>query len=383
MIRFEIEGGGGGGDALAGREVTLCGRLLALTRAEVAQRVLACGGRLVAVPRPSTQLAVVTDHDTVGARRVERLRAQGHAITVLGEAAFLRLLGVAVDLDRLFSLEQLAHMVDVPARLVRGWAKQGFLLPTRVIRRLQLFDFRQVACARDLATLQRDGVKPARLRRALRQLGRWHPDAGSLAGSLASLLQRDDLLVRLPDGRLAEPSGQLRLQFDLPAPQATPRLLLAIAVDPLLAFERALADEERGDFESALRGYAAALDGFGREPEILFNLGNVLFALDRTADAAAHFLDAVRDDPEFAEAWNNLGNALVRAGRAEHGLMAYRRALAVQPDYADAHFNLGETLHQGGAVVAARPHFEAYLRRDPFSRWARRARARLQEPGTE
>ena len=196
--------------------------------------------------------------------------------------------------------------------------------------------------------------------------------------SLASLLQRDDLLVRLPDGRVAELSGQLRLQFDLPPPKAALALPL-VELDPLFAFENAITAEERQDFEGALRGYATALDGFGREPEILFNLGNVLFALDRPADAAAHFLEAVRTDAEFAQAWNNLGNALVQAGRVEHGIMAYRQALTVQPAYADAHFNLAEVLHEGGAVEDARGHFEAYLRRDPFSRWARRARARLTE----
>lgn len=358
----------------------MCGRLLALSRVEVAAHLSARGARLVSVPRHTTSLAVVTDSNTVGARRVERLRARGHAIEVVDEAALLRLLDIGVDLDRLFSVDQLARLVAVESATLRAWAKQGFLLPARVIRRLQLFDFRQVACARDLAALHRDGVKPARLRRALRQLGRRLGEGASLASSLASLLQRDDLLVRLPDGRLAELSGQLRLEFDLPPPKAPPRALPSVEVDPLLAFENALTAEERQDFEGALRGYATALDGFGREPEILFNLGNVLFALDRPADAAAHFLEAVRTDAEFAEAWNNLGNALVQAGRVEPGVMAYRQALTVQPAYADAHFNLAEVLHESGAVDEARGHFEAYLRRDPFSRWARRARARLTEP---
>jgi len=366
-----------GDDAsIGGRELAVCGRLLALSRAEVAQRVQACGGRLVAVPRSTTSLAVVTDPATAGARRVQRLRAAGHAIRVIDERQLLRLLGLGVDLARLFSVDQLAKTVAVPARAVRAWIRHGLLAPTRSIRRLQLFDFRQLACARDLAALQRDGVKPARLRRALRQLARWHPDAGSLATSLAGILQHGDLLVRLPDGRLAEPSGQLRLQFgdDLPAqPRALPRFLR----DPLAAFEDALAHEERGEYEPALRAYGVALDAFGREPEILFNIGNVHFALGRRADAAAFFLEAVQHDPTFAEAWNNLGNALADVGFAQPALLAYRQALSLQPDYTDVHFNLAEVLHGVGATQAARAHWQAYLRRDPFSRWARRARARL------
>jgi tetratricopeptide (TPR) repeat protein len=355
--------------------VAVCGRLLALTRAEAAQRIVAAGGRFAAVPRATTELAVITDPATAGARRVERLRAAGHDLATIDERELLRRLGLGVDLDKLFSTEQLARAVDVPARAVRVWVRHGFLVPTRSIRRLQLFDFRQLACARDLAALQRDGVKPARLRRALRQIARWLPDERSLAASLASLLHDDGLLVRLDDGRLAEPSGQLRLQF---AAGTAPRPALPrFHRDPLGAFEAALLSEQRGDLEAALRDYQVALDGFGREPEILFNLGNVHFALGRRADAAAFFLEAVQIDPTFAAAWNNLGNALVGVGRAQHGVLAYRQALSLQPDYADVHFNLAEALHEVGATTAARAHWEAYLRRDPFSRWARRARARL------
>lgn len=375
MIRADLEDGDTGSQ-IAGGELAVCGRLLALTRADVARRVQAMGGRFAPVPRSTTTCAVVTDPATAGARRVQRLRAAGHAIAVVDERELLRLLGLGVDLDRLFSIDQLARAVGVPARAVRAFVRHGFLVPTRSIRRLQLFDFRQLACARDLAGLRRDGVKPARLRRALRQMSRWYPDANTLASSLASLMHRDDLLVRLADGRLAEPSGQLRLQFETAA-VVPPRALPRFSRDPLAAFEAALAHEERGDHEAALRDYQLALEGFGREPEILFNLGNVHFALGRRADAAAFFLEAVQIDPSFAEAWNNLGNALADVGRAQHAVLAYRQALSLQPDYADVHFNLAEVLHEAGATEAARSHWQAYLRRDPFSRWARRARARL------
>ena len=283
----------------------------------------------------------------------------------------------------MFSVAQLARLVEVPAASVRAWTKRGWLRPARTLGTLPLFDFAQLATARALAALQRDGVTPARLRRALTQLGRWHLDAQSLRGALASLTRDADLLVRTPDGRLAEPSGQLRLEFGrVAASTPAPRLALrATPRDPLDAFEAALRHEADGELEAALAAYEAALVGFGREPEILFNLGNVLFALTRHAAAAAHFLGAIEIDPEFPEAWNNLGNALAELGRREHGVAAYRKALEVRPDYADAHFNLAEALHGAGDGVGARAHWQAYLSRDPFSRWAQRARARLAEQG--
>ncbi len=285
------------------------------------------------------------------------------------------------DGGRLFSVDQLARLVGVPPASARAWTKRGWLRPVRTVDLRPLFDFAQLATARALAALQREGVTPARLRRALVQLGRWHPDAQSLRGALLSFLEEPELLVRTPDGRLAEPSGQLCLEFGRePAPLPPRRMASSHPPrDPLDAFEAALAHEQRGELEAALAAYEAALAGFGREPEILFNLGNVLFALGRQAAAAAHFLGAIELDPEFPEAWNNLGNALAELGRVEQGVSAYRKALEVRPDYADAHFNLAEALHGAGDGVGARAHWQAYLRRDPFSRWAQRARARLGE----
>src|SRR5690606_9007785 len=88
VIRSRFDGGGGGGGSLAGCEVTVCGRLLALSRTEAARLCAERGARLVAVPRPSTRVAVVVDRDSAGARRVERLRAEGHPIAAIDEAAF-------------------------------------------------------------------------------------------------------------------------------------------------------------------------------------------------------------------------------------------------------------------------------------------------------
>lgn len=362
---------------MRGREVAVCGPLLTLTRAEAARKLGAAGARFAPVPRRSTQVAVITDADCVGARRIGALREAGVAVEVIDEAELLRRLGEPLDLARLFSAEQLAQAVGLAPADVRAFVREGWLAPTRTIRRLQLFDFKQMACARDLAALRKGGVKPAALRRALRQLRRWHPDAESIGGALQTLERGGELLVRTPDGRLAEPCGQLRLQFDLPAASRLSAPRLRFQVDPLVAFEAALQDEADGRYEDALLGYGHALAGFGREPEILFNLGNVLYALGRTADAAAHFLDAVTADGEFAEAWNNLGNALLDVGKGAHAQLAYRRALELRPDYADAHFNLAEALHAQGESAAARAHWQAYLHADPFSRWARRARARL------
>jgi len=55
---------------------------------------------------------------------------------------------------------------------------------------------------------------------------------------------------------------------------------------------------------------------------------------------------------------------------------AYTHALEIDPGYADAHYNLALHLTYQGSL-AAYPHWKTYLRSDPSSRWARRARAFL------
>ena len=81
------------------------------------------------------------------------------------------------------------------------------------------------------------------------------------------------------------------------------------------------------------------------------------------------------------DAWNNLGNVLVELGEHEDGLAAYQKALQVDPSYGDAHYNLADALEQLGRRRDARPHWQAYLRHDLTSQWAKHARSRLSQSG--
>jgi len=99
-------------------------------------------------------------------------------------------------------------------------------------------------------------------------------------------------------------------------------------------------------------------------------------ALDKKREAATCFQQAVRLEPDYAEAWNNLGNALSDTGHFADAIAAYRRALAVAPAYADAHYNLAETLALLNDVDGAREHWLAYLQKDPNSTWAEQVRER-------
>ena len=58
--------------------------------------------------------------------------------------------------------------------------------------------------------------------------------------------------------------------------------------------------------------------------------------LGRVPEAMAHWEQALRLKPDFAEAHYNLGVALEEAGRAQEAIGHYEQALRIKPDFAEA-----------------------------------------------
>ena len=80
-----------------------------------------------------------------------------------------------------------------------------------------------------------------------------------------------------------------------------------------------------------------------------------LAALRKGASGAAetHFREAIRQQPDLAEAHNNLGNLL--AGRKEYSEAAhhFEKAVAIDPNYVDARHSHGVLLALMKAIQAA------------------------------
>jgi tetratricopeptide (TPR) repeat protein len=280
------------------------------------------------------------------------------------------------DLAGLYSTGELARILALPPARVRSWTRLGLLAPTRVEGRLAFFDFGQMAGARAISRLVASGVRPARLRRSLEALDPWWPEAARSLAGVEAIADGPGLLVRTPTGALAEPNGQLVLDFEHAA-DAPGEDAAETAAPVALWFHRGLKLEEAGRDEEAILAYTKAL-GLGHPPpELAFNLGNLLFRKERREEASQCFALATEIDPEYAEAWNNLGNAQAACNQREEAVRSYERALALDERYADAHFNLGETLAELGRTALAREHWQSYLALDPASPWANEVRARM------
>jgi tetratricopeptide (TPR) repeat protein len=341
---------------LAGTAVVIVGGLASLPRRVAARLVAERGGRLARALTRGAGLVVIGrrgPRPLIEGRVAAALtRADALAVPVIGETAFLGLLGLT---DRR------------PGRAEDAARLAGPRISGEFARLLALFDI--IDPAEELAA--RQALKE--VRRALGEgmdalglLCDLIAEPARLAARLPSLtLARDEAgrLTQRLAGRIAELDGQMRL--DLAAPDA-------IGTDAL--FEAAERAESMGRWNEAERLYERCI---AREPEdatLHFNLGNVLREEGRAAEAAAAFARAATLDPEMAEAWFNLGCLAEAKGRLGEAARRYRDALAIEPDFADALFNLARLETERESFADALPLWQRYLALDRDSRWGERAR---------
>ncbi len=160
-----------------------------------------------------------------------------------------------------------------------------------------------------------------------------------------------------------------------------------------------LIEHQRGRSDEAIEHIRAAIIRDRRDPAFHHNLGNILRALDRLAEAiscyertlalapasvdtlynlgntyqdlrqparaAAYFERALRLNPEAIELHNNLGAALQDLGRLDEAIGCYRKALALRPDHVESLDNLAGALHLEGKLVEAQACYERALELRP------------------
>jgi tetratricopeptide (TPR) repeat protein len=128
------------------------------------------------------------------------------------------------------------------------------------------------------------------------------------------------------------------------ADEAIAWLQKAVALQPDLAAAQAnlglllVATQRPADAEQHLRAAVALLPG---EAALHNALGVAREALQRYADAESAYRGALERNPGLAEAHANLGNCLRRLGRMHEAEAHFVRAIELKPGFAVAHFNLG------------------------------------------
>jgi tetratricopeptide (TPR) repeat protein len=146
----------------------------------------------------------------------------------------------------------------------------------------------------------------------------------------------------------------------LTTPVATPRLVTRILVVGVLAACTTLTWQQSHAYGSAEASYRAILRG---HPDSWFahaNLGAVLIT-SAPEEALTHLQEAVRLNPDLAEAHGNLGLLHLEQGRPREAVDACIRALAITPRLRGATRTLADAYSQLGRPDLAVEYYERAL----------------------
>jgi len=135
--------------------------------------------------------------------------------------------------------------------------------------------------------------------------------------------------------------------------------------DPDVHYNMANVMQELGQLEAAAAGYRQALALKFDDAGTHCNLGNVWQELGRFDEAAACFRTALKFEPDNAALHYNLGNALTRLDQPNNAIASFRQALALKADYAEAYNNLGNALTESGQLEAAQESLHRALQISP------------------
>jgi protein O-mannosyl-transferase len=95
------------------------------------------------------------------------------------------------------------------------------------------------------------------------------------------------------------------------------------------------------------------------------NLGSALMDQGLIAEAANHYLEALRINPGYETPYNNMGIIAEKYGRIDEAIDCYQKTLHLKPDNELAHYNLGNALAKKGRIDEAIQHYREALRIRP------------------
>ena len=138
--------------------------------------------------------------------------------------------------------------------------------------------------------------------------------------------------------------------------------------------------DDRGELDKAISHFerAANIRSGKLDPHydlasafVQMNLADALAKKGQSDEAMIHYEQAIRLQPNYAEAYYNRSSVLFAKGRTAEAAADLEKVLEIQPNDAEAHTALGNALLQKGSLQEAIAHYEkasALAPEDPHSR---------------
>ena len=285
-----------------------------------------------------------------------------------------------------FSIRDAARILQTTEARVRAWARAGGVVPEPGPGGEPEFTFQQLLLLRTTRGLYEAGVPPGQVRRV------W----ASLRRQLTDDLPLTSIRI-LADGRRAvawdgtapwQPdSGQFVLDFSAgeiaeAAGVKEEAKIATLAMVGASEEERTGGDAAAGAAEgepepasltaeqwfhiaceldgfSPLEAQHAYLQALRADPEYAdahVNLGRLLHEAGELGRAEAYYRKAAEYAPDDPTIYYNLAVLLEDRGRPDEAILAYKRAIDVDAEAADAHYNLGLLLDSLGRRSEAMRH---------------------------
>jgi tetratricopeptide (TPR) repeat protein len=228
-----------------------------------------------------------------------------------------------------FGVREVEKLLRLPRRTIHGLVKAGFVSPARGPRQAYLFSFQDLIVLRTAQALAAARVPARRISRSLRELRRQLPEAMPLSG-LSIGAVGDRVVVKEGAKRWQADSGQYLLAFEGdPVAGALTVIEKPVSLDDAIDCGYVL--HESGKLREAEAAYRQALDSFGPDPLLLYNLGVLLEDMGRKAEAAQAYRAALQGDPGMADCHYNLAllcEQLRLPQEAIRHMAQYRRLVA-------------------------------------------------------
>ena len=120
-----------------------------------------------------------------------------------------------------------------------------------------------------------------------------------------------------------------------------------------------------GRFDAAIGSYKQALKIQPDYAEAYYNMGVALNDKGDLEAAIGSYKKALKIKPDYAEAYSNMGAVLKDKGDLESAIDSFNKALNIKPNYAEAHNNMGNTLQDKGDFEAAIHSYQKALKIKP------------------